>query len=199
MKNEYNKISSYGRCSTIIPYYIFRAIVYSILDFLRLRADPSSIRGFDSLLLQSFVLWEMLRDFFDNNKRRWKESSHVIVEFSTFVLLQKLLKPLHRIFGISFQVVFVVNVEETKPWTISGSPFKIIQEWPSKKPLDIDTMVTAKVKLLEQNRLRKKFLLFEKGSENMNLESTNSLDRFQNIVENVFIILLSYGIIQGFL
>ena len=60
-------------------------------------------------------------------------------------------------------------------------------------------MVTAKVKLLEQNRLRKKFLLFEKGSENMNLESTNSLDRFQNIVENVFIILLSYGIIQGFL
>jgi len=142
----------------------------------------------------------MLRGFFDNNKRRWKEALHVIVELSTFVLLQKLLKPLHRIFGISFQVVFVVNVEETKPWTITGSPFKIIQEWPSKKPLDIDTMVTAKVKFLEQIGLRKKKLgLFEKGSENMNLERANSLDRFQNIVENVFIILLPYGIIEGFL
>ena len=159
MKNEYNKSSSYGRWYTIIPYYIFRAIVYSILDFLRLRADPSSIRDFDFLLLQSVVLWEMLRDFFHYNKRRWKESLHVVVEFNTFVLLQKLLKPLHRIFGISFQVVLVVNVEKTKPWTITGSPFKIIQEWPSKKPLDIDTMVTAKVKFLEQIRLRKKFLL----------------------------------------
>jgi hypothetical protein len=61
-------------------------------------------------------------------------------------------------------------------------------------------MVTAKVKFLEQIGLRKKKLgLFEKGSENMNLERANSLDRFQNIVENVFIILLSYGIIEGFL
>jgi hypothetical protein len=35
---------------------IFHANVYSILDFLRLRADPSSIRDFDFLILQSFVL-----------------------------------------------------------------------------------------------------------------------------------------------
>ena len=33
----------------------------------------------------------------------------------------------------------------------------------------------------------------------MNSERTNSLDRFQNIMENVLIILLSYGIIEGFL
>ena len=62
-------------------------------------------------------------------------------------------------------------------------------------------MVTAKVKKFrtKDRERNSNYFLQNKTSCLKKEQRTSSLDGFQNVVENVFIILLSYVIIEGFL
>ena len=56
---------------------------------------------------------------------------------------QEILEPLDRILCISLQLVFVINIVKSKSWSVSSSPFPVIQQRPHKISLYIASILSA--------------------------------------------------------